>query len=339
MTSSSLFTAHDVPDLIAALPTCFGFVPQESLCAISTSGPRNRFGFSVRVDLPEEDHVEQVADHVAMHLQRQGAEGAIIVAVSERPELAGRAVWALERALDPVLPVVSAWATEERYWTTFDDCDPRGHPYEPSPHHLAVVQAVAAGQQILPDRASLERRYLPERSARREWIARSLDAMTLEVASRMHQSEVPAEELGRLDVEPILEGALLGRTPCEGDVLRLALWMSTVSVRDFAWRWINRETARDMLTLWAHVARLAPPGLEPGPLCLAAVSAYVQGDGAQALIAAERAQGLDPDYALAGLIVQCLQAGVHPEQMDTMGADVQAYLNDPEDHRGHSIGT
>ncbi len=316
MTSSPLFTAHDVPDLVAALPTRFGFVPQESLCVIATSGPRHRFGFSLRVDVPASiDLVPVVAGHVCGHLVRQGAEGAIVVAVSERPEIAGPLVWAVEHSLGPVRPVVSAWATSERYWTTFEDCDAEGYAYTVAPGHLAVVQAVAAGQEILPDRASLERRYLPEQSARRRWIERTVDAVALDVARRTAVGGSEARDLGREEVEPILEAALLGRVPDEGAVVRLVVWMTSLPVRDAARRWINRETARDLLTLWAHVARLAPPGFEAGPLSLAGLSAYVCGDGAQALIALERACGLAPDDRLAEHLLLALTQGVPPSEM------------------------
>src|SRR5689334_2740937 len=36
----SVYTAHDIPDLLNALPTLFGFRPQESLVAVATRGPR-----------------------------------------------------------------------------------------------------------------------------------------------------------------------------------------------------------------------------------------------------------------------------------------------------------
>ena len=319
MTSTPLFTAHDVPDLIALLPTRLGFVPRESLCAIATSGPRHRFGFSMRIDVPESvEAVPALARHVCAHLARQGAEGAIVVAVSERPEIAGPLVWAVEDSLGPVLPVVSGWATKDRYWTTFDDCDPAGNPYEIPDHHLAVVQAVAAGQEILPDREALERRYQPEQSERRRWMTCAVDSVALDVARRIGIDGGDPETLGRRELGPILQAALLGRAPDEGEVLRVVVWMTSLPVRDVAWGLINRETARDFLTFWAHAARLAPPGFEAGPLCLAGFSAYLCGDGAQALIALQRASALDPDYSLAGLLLEALTQGVPPDRLESV---------------------
>ncbi|WP_344322859.1 DUF4192 domain-containing protein [Aeromicrobium halocynthiae] len=311
MTTDSVYTAHDIPDLFAALPGQLGFVPQESLCVIGTRGPRHRFSFSMRVDLPEEENIDALSRFVVAHLERQDCDGAIVLGVSERPELAGKAVWATELALGEIRPVVSAWATKDRYWTTFDDCDPDGYAYTISPHHRAVVQAVLAGQEILPDRAALERRYQPERTERARWVGAAVDAVALQVAGIVHRANDPGE-VGRGVVGPILQAALIGRTPSTGDLAQLIVWTSCEPVRGFALSLVNTETAASLLELWAHVARLAPPELAVAPLTLAACSAYLRGDGAQALVALERALTTEPRDELANIVLRLLQDGVPP---------------------------
>lgn len=311
MTTDSVYTAHDIPDLFAALPGQLGFVPEESLCVIGTRGPRHRFSFSMRVDLPEEEHLGALGRFVVAHLERQDCDGAIVLAVSERPELAGRAVWATELALGDIRPVVSAWATKERYWTTFDDCDPDGYAYEISPHHRAVVQAVLAGQEILPDRATLERRYRPERTERARWVAAAVDTVALQVAGIVQRESEPAR-VGRRVVAPILEASLIGRSPSTDDLAHLIVWTSCEPVRHFALGLVNTETATSLLELWSHAARLAPPELAVAPLTLAACAAYLRGDGAQALVALERALATEPRDTLANVVLQLLQDGVRP---------------------------
>ncbi len=311
MTTDSVYTAHDIPDLFAALPGQLGFVPEESLCVIGTRGSRHRFTFSMRVDLPEEEHVGALSRFVVAHLQRQDCDGAIVLGVSERPELAGRAVWATELALGHIRPVVSAWATKDRYWTTFDDCDPDGYAYTISPHHRAVVQAVVAGQEILPDRATLEQRYQPERTERSRWVGAAVDTVALQVAGTVQRESDPGR-IGRGVVEPILEAALISRMPSTGDLAQLIVWTSCEPVRRFALRLVNKETAASLLELWAHASRLAPPELAVAPLTLAACCAYLRGDGAQALVALERALATEPQDDLANLVLRLLQDGVRP---------------------------
>lgn len=313
MTTDSVYTAHDIPDLFAALPGQLGFVPEESLCVIATRGPRHRFGFSMRVDLPEEERLRQLAEFVVGHLQRQDCDGAIVLGVSERPELAGKAVWATELALGDIRPVVSAWATKDRYWTTFDDCDPDGYAYDVPPHHRAVVQAVVAGQEILPDRATLVRRYEPERSERARRVGAAVDTVAIEVAGIVHR-EADAGSVGRRVVAPILEAALIDRLPSAGDLARLIVWTSCEPVRGFALSMITKQSAASLLELWAHAARLAPPELAVAPLTLAACAAYLRGDGAQALVALERALATEPRDLLATTVLTILQDGVPPTE-------------------------
>lgn len=319
--TSPVFTAHGVPDLIGALPTRFGFVPEESLCVIATSGPRHRFGFSMRLDLPRDPgDVDVVVRTVTHHLRNQGAEGAIIIAVSATPELAEPVVRATEQALGDVRPVVSAWADGTRYWTTFDDCDPLGHPYVSSDHDLAVVHAVAEGQEILGSRAELVARFAPVTGERARWLDACIDDVVLDIASTLQRrADGDSAAAGRTELLPLLERCLGGSRISDGDTLRMCVWVSSVLVRDVVWQRIRRENARPMLRVWAHVARHAPPPFEPGPLCLAAFAAYLVGDGAQALIALERALEVDPDYSMASLLLQALQGGLPPQAFDDFG--------------------
>jgi hypothetical protein len=308
------FIAHDIPDLLNALPTMFGFTPQESIVAIGTFGDRHRLGFSMRLDIPPPAVNPVVARTVAGHLGRQGAEGAIVLAVSERPEVAGPLVRAVERGLGSVRPVVGAWATRDRYWTTFEDDDPGGHPYELSGHHLAIVKAVAEGQEILPDRAALEERLSSVGGPRRRWLDRAADVVMTQVAAEVARH--PDEDLVELavrDVGGVVDRLLLGQDVTDAEVLRIGVWASTTVVRDHWWGQVRRDNAKGQHQLWTHVARHAPASLAPASWCLSAFAAWLAGDGASALIAAERAEAIDPEYSMAGLVLQILENGLSPE--------------------------
>jgi hypothetical protein len=320
MTDTPVFTAHDIPDLINTLPTLFGFPPEDSIVAIATSGPRHRVGFRLRMDLPAAEHVEAAADQIVAHLAHQGAEGAIVIAVTKRTDVASRLVPAIQRRLGTISPVVGAWADGSRYWTTFEDCAADGYPYETSDHHLAVVQAIASGQEILPNRAALAAKLDPVAGQRRLWLNRAVDSVIEQVAAAM--AGRPAEsvaDVGMADLAPAL-AAVAARRPLTDDLsLRLAVWATAVPVRDALWALITPDTARDMVGLWSHVARCAPPWLSPPSLTLAGFASWLSGDGALALIAAERAHDIDPEYALAGLLLQMLERGVPPSSWRPLG--------------------
>jgi hypothetical protein len=319
--SPTTYTAHDVPDLINSLPTLFGFTPSESLVGIATSGERRRFGFRLRVDIPDESDIDPLGSLVARHLQHQGAEGAVVIAVTTRQHVAARVLAAVERALPPVELVVAVRATSSHYWTTEAGFPADGIPYATSDHHLSIVKAVAAGQEILPVRQALVDRYRAVAGPRRELLLRATAEVLHEVVPLIARAgDTDLAVIGMGAVEPILERGSVRRLDDE-DLVRLAVWVSANAVRDVVWAHITRENADAMLGLLTQTARSVVPPFEPAVLSLAAFAAWLTGDGAQALIAVERALEADHDYAMARLILQLLEGGVSPSRWSGYPAD------------------
>jgi hypothetical protein len=312
----STFVAHDVPDLINSLPTLFGFHPTESLVAVATQGPRRRFGFRLRMDIPDPEHVDEVARLVVAHLRNQDAEGAIIIAVTQQQEVALDLLDAVHAELltsGDIQLVVRARADGRRYWTDLPGSPDEGIPYEASGHHLAIVQAVAAGQQILPDRDALVERFAAVTGERRRWLELAAAAILDEVVPIV--ARTPPGRLaatGLAVVEPILERAIASRRVSDADLLRVAAWVSGISVRDAVWSRIDRDNADDMLRALTLVCGSVVPPFEPAVLSLTGFAAWLTGDGAQALIAIERALRADPEYSMARTFLQVLENGVSP---------------------------
>ena len=309
----SVYTAHDIPDLLNTVPTLFGFWPQESLIAVATRGPRRRFGFRMRVDIPARESVDDLAGIVVGHLSNQGAEGAILIAVTQQQEIARDLLAAIERRLPPITVIVAARADGARYWSDEPGFPADGIAYETSDHHLAVVQAVAAGQQILPDRQALVDRFAAVQEPRRAWMERAADEVLREVVTliaRMPDSELTA--VGMQQVQPILDRGLAGERLTDEEIARFSIWVSSVAVRDEVWGQITAETADAMLAFLALVSRSVVPPFESAVLSLTAFAAWLTGDGAQSLIAVERALDADKTYSMARLILQMLEGGVSP---------------------------
>lgn len=309
----SVYTAHDVPDLINTLPTLFGFRPEESIVAVATHGPRRRFGFRLRMDLPEARHAEDVGPLIASHLRHQGAEGAILIAVTERQEDARTLLDAVHAELGEIALIARIRADGKRYWTDEPDFPEEGIAYETSPHHLAIVQAVAAGQQILPDREALVARFAGPVGERRRWLEQAAGAVLDEILPVLARAEAGAlERLGMEVVGPLLDRASAGHALTDDERLRIAAWVSTIDVRDAVWARITRDTAEDMLRVLTVVVGSVVPPFEPAVLSLAAFAAWLTGDGAQALIATERALEADPGYSMAALMLDVLEQAVPP---------------------------
>lgn len=309
----SVYTAHDIPDLLNTLPTLFGFWPDESLVAVATQGPRRRFGFRLRVDIPAPEDVEELAEIVVGHLGHQGAEGAILLAVTQQQEVARDLLDAIERQLPPIALIVAVRADGERYWSDEPGFPPDGIAYETSDHHLAVVQAIAAGQQILPDRQALVDRFAAVTGPRRAWMERAADEVlrqVVQIVARTPEGELAAA--GMQEVQPILDRGVAGERLDDHDLTRFSVWMSSIRVRDEVWNQITADTAEDMLRVLTLVSRTVVPPFEPAVLSLAAFAAWLTGDGAQSLIAVERALRADKKYSMARLLLNMLEGGVSP---------------------------
>lgn len=305
----TIYTAHDVPDLLNALPTLFGFRPSESLVAVATRGPRHRFGFRLRVDIPPERQVEQLAELVVSHLRHQGAEGAILVAVTRHQTVARELLAAIKRHLAEIELVIGVRADAARYWIDSPGFPLDGVGYEVSDHHLSIVKAVAAGQQILPDREALAARFRAIAGDRR----REIMQLTADVAIEIDRAgDGDLREASRRQLCPILQRALLGEHVSDEDAVRLSVWVSHDKVRDDVWAWINRDSAPAMLAFLTHVSGIVVPPFEPAVLSLAAFAGWLSGDGAQALMAVERALEADPQYPMAHGVVRLLEGAVSP---------------------------
>lgn len=316
------YTAHDVSDLLNALPTLFGFRPHESLVAVATNGPRRRFGFRMRVDVPHPDDVDQLGWMVAGHLHRQGAEGAILVAVTEQQDIARDLLSAVRPRLAGIELVLAVRADGSRYWVDVPGFPEQGISYEVSDHHLAIVKAVAAGQQILPDRAALAARFAPVQDPRRSELLRATMAAVPQVIQAIAASpDGGLVDLALGELEDILDRGLAGLPLSDDDMVLLSVWVSTMEVRDAVVSLMTRDNAPAMLRMFTLLAQNVVPPCEPAVLTLAAFAAWLTGDGAQSLIAVERALEVEPGYSAANTVLEILEHGISPDRWFAIGAE------------------
>lgn len=315
MTERSVFRAGDLGELINALPALFGFPPANSLVALGTDGPRIVFG--MRLDLKDvadaEDDVDRTAALAVRHLQHQGVEGAIIIAVGEPLDLGRRLVLAVESRLRHVRAVAGGWATDERYWVSMAGADPAGYPYRRSLDHPAAAQAVIEGREIAESREAVVASIEPVAGDRRAAIEAQADAIAAGFDDGPGDwTEEQVSILMAGDVVPVLHDLRDGQSVDDVALLRLGFLLTVIELRDQAWQLITHDNARDFVRVWLHVARNVPRAWAPPAYSLAAFAAWMQGDGAKALMAAEQALRMDPGYSMAALMIELAMSGAAP---------------------------
>jgi Domain of unknown function (DUF4192) len=317
-------------ELLAGLPVLFGFRPTDSLVVICLEEPRGRVGFRLRVDLPAPEECEQLALYLVDVLRRNAAGVVLVAACSDQPAVAEPAVRALVGRLRSAgIQVRDAVRCDgRRYWSYVcadpTCCPPEGRDYEGAGR--LVAEAVWAGMEVLPDRAALAARVGAIDPAGVERMEQATAVAAQEMADVLGDRDLATMQCDRSLLETGLEcvtaivdrrlgrsdGDQAGEELSEADAARLAVWCSLPIVRDTVWARIGTDDAPAQLRLWSEVARTVVPPYELPVLALAGFSAWLSGDGALAWCAIERADEIDPDDRLVGLLRSLLIEAVPP---------------------------
>lgn len=313
-TSSTVYTAHDIPDLFNALPMLLGFRPADSLVAVATHGPRRRFDFRLRMDMPPPGEVVESAEVVVGHLVNNGADGAIILAITEQQAVARDLIAAIEDRLGAITPIVIARSDGRRYWVDLPGFPVEGIAYETSEHHLSIVEAVAAGQQVLPDRQALVDRYAAVTGPRRRWLLNAAAIEAARIDALIETTSDPELTIAMREVQPIVDRGLAGEAIDDGQALLLALWVDDPQVQRAVWGQITPANARDVHAMLVTVCRAVVPPVEAGVLGLTSFAAWLTGNGVEALIAAERGVRADPHDPVVQVMLEVITTGVPPSK-------------------------
>ena len=310
-------------EIVALVPHLVGFHPAESLVAVSLRPPRKRVGLVLRVDLV--DHpalVRQVCDA----LLHDGPSSALLVVHTGQSGAAQHPwsglVHAVERALaEQGVDVEEALLVREgRWWSYRCDkacCPPTGTPLEPDGAVALQVAAAAAyeGRAVLASRADLVASVRPDLPLGAAPVAQLQARARYELAERRRR-DAPAA--GRSEVER-WRAALQswqdrpGR-PGPAETAALAVGLRCPAVRDEVASW-GAERDDALLALLLQVARGAVPPDDAAVCGVLAWVAYARGDGALALVAAERALASEPGLSAATLLLEALDRVVPAEQV------------------------
>lgn len=302
-------------DLVAAVPALVGFHPQDSLVCVVLGPPGASVRLTARVDLPT--HSDTAAwDAVAATMQnaagQAGGRAAVLVVYSGAPRLADQAERRVGRALRQAgVDVTDVLRVHDgRYYGVAcrDErcCPARGRPI-PGTSALQARLAVE-GRVVVPTRADLAGEidapagaHAPVEGDRaRNAVARVSGAV---------DPPTMARELAAA-LEEVSSGVLR-----PDRAVRLAVLAGDGDCRDEVYRHLVAGPVEAHRRLWATVCRAVPGPDSVVPLALFALAAYLEGDGAVANVAWERAARRDPGHPTVGLVGDILAGAVPPSRV------------------------
>lgn len=334
--------------LLAAVPGLLGFTPTDSLVVLALAG--RRVEVTLRLDLPRvADDVSALVRGVVPRLQRAAPRADQVVLVVYPAEPAGHRLLLPWRALVDDLArtlgecgiglrdALCVSQSEGRWFSYLCDddtcCPPTGEPLEGGDSLRARSGLALAGVAPLPDRAALVAEVAPTFEPVRRTVADLLDEASAALADRLclastgESGDEGAALVGSLEAwrdEAIeeIERLLRCETLDEVDAARVLLGLADVRVRDtLLWELMaddSREVWQRAAEALAVVVRRAPAGAVAPAATVLAVTRWQHGDGVRAVIALDRALADEPDYSLALLVMQALDAGLPPEQWRTV---------------------
>ena len=306
-------------EIAAAVPHLCGFVPTESLVAVSLRGERRRIGLSLRLDLLPDELDEEVAEQVAARLAHDNAAAVVLVVYTEQPghrprePLVRAVIEAVELRgmfiMEGLLVRAGAWSSYTCSQSTC--CPPEGTPVPAAADALAAAAAYD-GRAVLRDREELVASLAPPILLAARSAEQRLDTALERWLAVVEDSGLEAARSSGLAA---LRAALAtAEIPDVTDLAELVAPLHDIRVRDEVATWALDDTDA-LLTLLLAMARhsVAPYDV---PVCtLVALVSWVRGDGALANVALDRALDGDPTYSMAKLLRAGLDGQLAPSEV------------------------
>lgn len=312
-------------DLLAMVPCMLGFHPERSVVLITLGAQRD--AFHARVDLPDRpEDLDAAVGQIIDVAKRTRIGRSVLVVYSDDAELAEAAASTMEAGLDEAgVELVEAIRTDGSRWYSLSGCTgpccpAEGTPYDISGHPF-LAQAVFQGRVMLSSREELAASLVGGDDDAVAAVERAAGAAGERmVAAGRHPLGEPAPDGARRHlvqegqwVEQRVSRFLADHVALDDEeVGRLLVALVSIQVRDVAWAAMTHDNARAHVDLWRDVVRRSPHALLAPPAALLGFAAWLNGNGALAWCAVDRAHHADPDYTLAGLLAQALAAGIPP---------------------------
>lgn len=332
-TSRSRVRITSPTGIIQVVPYLLGFQPGRDMIIIGTWPPRSAARITMRYPLPYKADAKEAAAsarHAILILSAQQYPTAVVVgygldeAVRPFVDRLRDEAEAYEIGLTEILRVD---AQNQRYWsylcTNPECCPPEGRPYDPSADP-ALTKLFAEAAPVLASREVLAATIAPCGGEDALSMTRATRKAERRAARLLSKTPRPGASSGKRTlavagieaVQKAIEQYRQGETLTHDEAAWLMVVLRDQWVRDDAWSRMDPEHRKAHLRLWTELTRLALRRYLPAPASLLAFVAWQGGNGALANIALDRAQAVDPNYSMARLLRDALDAGMRPEHAE-----------------------
>jgi hypothetical protein len=335
----------DMSGIVTAVSHMLGFQPAESLVAVALRGPRERMHFALRLDLPVPEDRAVIVAEVTRRMAVAKADGVLLFVYTGEPPGRGDGLPQEDLVSDLVkaspAPVADATLVSSGRMWSYLCCDERCCPRDgrvleaDSPDAVAVAAAHALeGRAVLPDRDSAVAGVRPLGGIAAISMLQALDRARIEFLELEVDefSERVAEQIDVLTSRFADPRAVI----TDDEAARVTLALHDIVLRDELLVRLADDEGPLRRALQAVARRAQPP--DDAPICtLVALAAYADGNGLVAGAALDRALQSDPDYTMAQLIRQLLDAQVPPEEIRKVtqqsAAEVRALVSSRRQRR------
>ncbi len=305
-----LLSLRTPEDLVACVPVVFGFMPEESVVMMTLGG---RQSFHARADLPSMIDLDQLASMLLEPVRRHTARTVAFLTVSEDPERARLALAVLAAMFEGAgVEVAAGVAVDGHRWWGLGDVDAlaAGTPYDVTGHPFHA-DAVLRGEVLHRTRDDIAALV-------------SLDAAAVAgVAAALASTPYEATDIDGLRAVAMARRGRGGdQEPTDLEVAWLLRALGEEGVADEVAAELTREQAKGYAAWWASIARRSPDPWSRHPAALAAMAAWLAGDGALAWCAVDRVRSVTADHPLAELVAELIETAESPIEWERRRRDL-----------------
>lgn len=328
-------TAHDFestpaayllagPDAVCVcIPYLVGYSPIGSIVVIWLS--EGIVALTMRIDAPGE--VDDLHDWLADCSRAEVSADEVIICAFGARGAGEELPWSvavgdlMDRYAERGLSIRDALLCDGRRWWSYlcevpECCPPAGRPIDESTRLGVAAHFTYAGMSVLPDREAVAEAMAPDVDPE---VVRELLRLQVSLPARITSAqalehwrdEMTSLILAGLDRAPG-DAQVPADLPADEAAVMLAALLD-VRVRDVVlWEVARWDDPRVAAECALGLLRRAPEGFRAPVATVAALLAWLTGDGVRAAIAVRFALEEEPDYSMAVLLARSLRAGMSP---------------------------